>query len=169
MCVRARTCASVHSYVRECTSVCLSACLSATRLYVCLTATTTPRVSFHATGLTDTHPAAGAPLLLPRVVHNHGHGYNATTGSFLAPINGTYWFMASTETYLKDTNAQLSLMVDDLNVHFMDTYEDTASQAGSVHAVVRLWAGQRVWLRCAGDSHFWGTPTAFSGFLIYPD
>ena len=138
-----------------------------TRVYVYVTETNTPRVSFHATGLSDTHPATGDPLVLPRVVHNQGNAYNNNTGSFLAPVNGTYWFMASTETYRKDTNAQLSLMVDDLNVHFMDTYEDTASQAGSVHAVVRLGAGQRVWLRCAGSSYFWSTPTAFSGFLVY--
>ena len=124
-----------------------------------MTETNTTRVSFHATGLSDTHPATGDPLVLPRVVHNQGDAYN-TTSSFLAPVNGTYWFMASAETYRKDANAQLSLMVD-VNVHFMDTYEDTA--------IVRLRAGQRVWLRCAGSSYFWSTPTAFSGFLVYPE
>ena len=133
------------------------------------TDTTLERVSFHARGVKEFHLLTDSPLVLPRVVSNNGNGYNPSTGSFVAPLNGTYCFLASTETYGANHHAAMFLMVDDVPMDYVYTYHDTHFQAGSVQAVVQLHVGQRVWLKCSAESYFYDTPTAFSGFLIHAD
>ena len=130
---------------------------------------TLQRVSFHARGVKEFHLQSGSPLVLSTVVNNHGNGYQATTGSFVAPLNGTYCFLASTETYGAQHHAAMFLMVDDVPVDYVYTYYDTHFQAGSVQAVVQLQTGQRVWLKVSAESYFYDTPTAFSGFLVHAD
>ena len=106
------------------------------------------------------------PLVLPSVSNNHGQAYSAATGRFTAPANGTYYFSAGTETAVGPQSvAELSLVVDGGFVHFVNTRG--SQQAGSVHAVVDLRAGQQVWLNCYGPSVFWDLPTAFTGFLLF--
>ena len=136
-----------------------------------MTGKTTPRISFHATGLKHTPLQKDEPLVLPDVFTNHGNAYNPITGVFVAPVNGTYFFAGSTETEniadMTQNVAEMSLVVDGRFVHFVNTYG--GYQAGSVHAVVDLHVGQQVWLNCYGASYFWDLPTAFSGFLISSD
>ncbi|XP_045163524.2 A disintegrin and metalloproteinase with thrombospondin motifs 6-like [Mercenaria mercenaria] len=55
---------------------------------------TVPNIVFNAYNLTDRSPAVNETMVFNNVVVNDGEGYNATTGEFTAPIDGTYSFSA---------------------------------------------------------------------------
>ena len=108
------------------------------------------------------------PLRMDKVVNNDGNGYDANTGFFTAPFSATYCFLATTEASV-NSYAGVFLMVDDGSVDYVETHSDTYHRSASVHAVVHLRTGQRVWLKSNGNSTFWYGPSAFSGFLLDAD
>ncbi|XP_070183112.1 uncharacterized protein [Littorina saxatilis] len=125
-------------------------------------------VSFHArldTAIQDL--PVGSALILPTVVSNHGNAYNSSTGKFTAPYTATYCFLATTEDYSGDHISVLSLVVDGTEMDYVLTDVALFSQSASVHAVVHLTAGQKVWLNVPTTNNFFGHyQTAFSGFLV---
>ncbi|XP_076453483.1 uncharacterized protein LOC143288742 [Babylonia areolata] len=127
----------------------------------------TPVVSFHVrmSPQDKTAPANGTALVMTDVYNNEGQAYDPATGNFTAPYPGTYCVLASTEPKM-DQYAGVYLMVDEQSVDFAETTSHGSYQAMSVHMVMTLKAGQKVWLRSNHDSHFWYSPTTFSGFLV---
>ena len=80
--------------------------------------------------------------------------------------------MASTETHGNANEASMFLMVDNDDVDYLHAHSFDSSrhpEAGSVHAVVHLTRGQRVWLKSNSDSYYWGSASTFSGFLVSED
>ena len=58
--------------------------------------------------------------------------------------------------------------MDDKEVDYAYTNSGAGhSEGGTVHAVVTLTQGQKVWLRSYQDSYYLDGPTAFSGFLLH--
>ncbi|XP_070183114.1 girdin-like [Littorina saxatilis] len=127
-------------------------------------------VSFHARLDTEKHDLpAGSTLILPTVVNNHGNAYDGSTGKFSAPYTATYCFLATTEDPKRDRYSVLSLVVDGTEVDYVLTDVALFSQSASVHAVVHLTAGQKVWLNVPETNnynYFGPRATAFSGFLV---
>ena len=134
----------------------------------CVSAAASRRVSFHARGLSSNLIAGGAPLIFPTVINNLGDAYNNSTGNFIAPYSGTYFFIATSGADKLSGDVGFYLYVDstEINYVFANTVEGRESLS-TVHGVVQLHVGQKVWLRSWG-SRIFHKFSSFSGFLI-PD
>ena len=88
----------------------------------------------------------------------------------MAPHNGTYCFLASTGALPRNTDRiSIVLMVDQQQVAYTRMKVATDVEAGSIHAVVQVRKGQRVWLKFDERGEVWTGSSAFSGFLVFPD
>ena len=126
-------------------------------------------MSFQATGLANSHPTAGTPLILDNARYNQGNAYSTSTGYFTAPFAGTYYFIGTSGSGYTNDYATLYLYVDSTHVDYVRTYDhDGHLYFASVHGVVHLNAGQRVWLRSDGH-YYYSEYTTFTGFLLSPD
>lgn len=134
------------------------------------------KVSFHAVGTQVQRLPHDSVLVFNEVQNNHGSGYEANTGQFVAPYDGTYCFMASAETggasSAQDVNLGLELRVDGSKVvdqAYASHKAGAENQSASMHAIVSLKAGQRVAVFTTVDSVFTTGPAAaaFSGFLLF--
>ena len=68
-------------------------------------------------------------------------------GTFVAPHIGTYFFVASTGAWSSNRVTTMALMVDQQQVDYARMQYSDNVQSGSVHAVVQLKTGQRVWVK----------------------
>ncbi|KAL8620286.1 hypothetical protein ACOMHN_042021 [Nucella lapillus] len=127
------------------------------------------RVSFHAHGLRNIHPQIGAAMIVDNVVINQGQGYNGDTGIFIAPLNGTYFFMGTTGLWIRSQVGQLSLKVDDRIIAFVDTLTHGPLEVVSVHGIVHMREGHKAWLRVSSGVEPQSSSTSFSGYLISAD
>lgn len=126
----------------------------------------TADISFHAQLTTYQEMHEGDVIPLDNVILNEGKGYNSTSGKFTSPANGTFFFIATTSSYMDDKYAQMDLVVDDTPVAYARVKYGAYYDMGTCHAVVKLGQGQRAWLRSSGDSFFAPQLTTFSGFLV---
>ena len=104
---------------------------------------------------------------------NEGGHYNATRGTYTAPVTGIYQFFP----YIRSTpKANLHLRVDGSS--YIKTSEDydgeAANEAEGASVIVRLQAGQTVYVT-TGDEPYTvhgntdGRYTWFGGYLLFPD
>nr|KAG5695116.1 hypothetical protein BaRGS_017215 [Batillaria attramentaria] len=138
-----------------------------------LEAAANTHVAFHAEFSTDNVPLTpGATYVLDRVVTNIGDGYDRFSGHFVAPVSGTYMFVVNFMGP-RDTFQYAYIVVDGRIRSYSISHGDgTAWDQASGVLVIRLNAGQRVWLKRSTEasrtkivrgSHW----TTFSGFLIH--
>lgn len=129
--------------------------------------TTATAITTTTTNGTVHHLSSGSTLVLPTVLNNHGHAYDASSGLFTAPVSGTYFLMASTQSSPGAGSADLCLVLNGVTVQ--EVSMGAPGQSGSVHAVVHLRQGQRVWLESGGNSDYLPQATGFGGFLVNQD
>jgi hypothetical protein len=103
------------------------------------------------------------------VKYNEPGSYDSATGYYTVPTPGVYYFIASTGADNANSGVQFSLYVDDTQIDISYAYNPASNEMSSVHGVVHLQAGQRVWVRSNGDTAYWPTVSAFTGFLLSPD
>ena len=84
----------------------------------------------------------------------------------MAPHSGTYFFMATTAAWDASHVTDMLLMVDQQQVDYARMKYSGDVQSGSVHAVVQLRAGQRVWVKTDGDTIALDSASSYSGFLV---
>jgi len=127
------------------------------------------QAAFHATDLWSSTPPSGTPLIVTDLHYNHANAYDNDSGYFTAPYPGTYFFLATTASANDTLLHTVSLCVDDVVVSEAEivAVTDDVHSTATVHSVVGLTAGQKVWLRGDGQE-YWGPATAFSGFLVSP-
>jgi hypothetical protein len=103
------------------------------------------------------------------VKYNEPHGsYSSATGYFTVPTAGLYYFIASASPS-GSSSAHFYLYVDYTQIDDSYSYSPNSdNEMASVHGVVHLQAGQRVWVRSDGGP-YWTTVDAFTGFLLSPD
>jgi hypothetical protein len=126
-------------------------------------------VAFHATGLQSHSPQSGTPLVFNKVVLNEGGSYDSATGYFTVSVPGLYVFVTSTGPLSSNMWVSFYLYVDDAHIDRSWAYNQDGKEMSSVHGVVHLQAGQKVWVRSNGEQLYWDQVSAFTGFLLSPD
>ncbi|XP_037614172.1 caprin-2-like isoform X1 [Sebastes umbrosus] len=108
-------------------------------------------------------------LIYRTVITNIGNAYSPSTGIFVAPVAGVYYFTifyhASGENYahlLLYKNNNVTVWTNDHKSSF-----DTADNGGNA-VFLQLQRGDQVFVRMAANTTVWGTDydTTFSGFLV---
>ncbi|KAF3697714.1 Collagen alpha-1(X) chain Precursor [Channa argus] len=110
-------------------------------------------------------------VIFNSVITNIGEAYNQSTGIFVAPVAGVYYFIffyhaggehASRLSLYKNGN----LMVESSD---HKTNADGADNGGNA-VLLQLNKGDQVYVRLAANYHIWATSaiTTFSGFLVSP-
>ncbi|KAK7116295.1 hypothetical protein V1264_002001 [Littorina saxatilis] len=126
-------------------------------------------VSFHARGLQNAGPSSGDTMIVPTVLTNEGNAYNSSTGYFTAPYSGTYFFAVTSGSLTTNKYARFDLLVDGTLVAYGKTTDPGPGESTSIHAVVHVAQGLRVWLRAGQSVDYYSSVTSFSGFLLYSD
>ena len=135
-----------------------------------------PTIYFNAIGLRDKSPHDSQVIILPSVIENVGNAYNAGTGVFQSPVNGTYLFSVQVCSY-SNQPARVNLVVDsgDSKITAVTLYTPNGGNLGTSNTVVQyLREGQRVWTQSFYESgttnmiyhdvnHCW---SQFSGVLV---
>ncbi|KAK7481437.1 hypothetical protein BaRGS_00027288 [Batillaria attramentaria] len=128
------------------------------------------RVSFHAL-LTPREYHVNETLAPSHIYLNDGNAFDASTGVFTAPLNGTYIFIANIATSLLSNRTMelaVYMYVDNTVVNVCYSNHPDYTIQGSCQAVVRLSVGQRVWLKNS-YAESWYVDSYFSGALLHAD
>nr|QBA18412.1 type 2 C1q domain-containing protein 4 isoform 1 [Littorina littorea] len=106
-----------------------------------------------------------ATLRFDDVLLNAGDGYESHTGSFIAPVAGTYSFFLN----LMATSHGTVAMVKNGNV-FDYVYGGDGNDQGATQVLLRLAQNDKVWVRHHGGNRIrGGVYTVFTGYLLYAD
>ncbi|KAK7116313.1 uncharacterized protein [Littorina saxatilis] len=172
--------ASLTTYVLDlekrtkATLVSLSSRVSVIEPVIVLNNLTGHHIAFHATHLkNDTTPHSGhITMKLSNVLTNQGGCYNTSTGFFMTPFPGTYFFAATTGSYDPNRNADFALIVEGIIIAYSTTRNpgNVEGQVATAHGIVHLKHSQKVFIRAMSQNvDFFSEATSFSGFLLYPD
>ena len=128
------------------------------------------QVAFNAKFLKSMSPPDGTPLIFSYGFPNQGEAYNSTSGYFVSPYQGLYYVSATTAGFDINQRANFYLYVDSTDVICLGTnYNNGHYVMTTVHAVLYLNAGQRVWIGSDGSTYNTSYGTFFSGFLLSHD
>ncbi|KAI4899932.1 hypothetical protein NFI96_001457 [Prochilodus magdalenae] len=134
-------------------------------------------LSYHSAfsvGLTNMVPSTNVPIRFNKFFYNEHHHYDDLSGKFRCMLPGVYFFTYHLTVYTKDV--KVSLYKNDKTVMFTyDQYVERNVDQASGSVVLRLKAGDEVWLQVYGEENVGGVyadnnnDSTFSGFLLYPD
>ncbi|KAJ8357051.1 hypothetical protein SKAU_G00198450 [Synaphobranchus kaupii] len=132
-----------------------------------------PRSAF-SVGLTSRVSAANVPICFDKLFYNEQRHYDDAGGKFLCAFPGVYFFTYHLTIYPRDT--RVSLYRNDKAVMFtFDQFQENNLDQASGSIILRLEAGDKVWLQVYGEEKHGGiyadntNDSTFSGFLLYPD
>jgi len=129
--------------------------------------TRTGLISFNARLSSDFTSTNSDPILFTNVRLNLGTAYSPATGKFTVPVDGVYFFGATTNSGDSWYFQSAYVVVDGSDA--CSIRENKASQ-GSCQATVHLTGGQEVWVRSRESGHrFDKFTTSFNGFLLHAD
>ena len=126
-----------------------------------------------ATWLSTTKPADEETLVFKLSLLNDGQAYNNRTGVFTAPVDGVYVFLASLHGHgSKAGDAMVCVELLENGHQHAGAMTNAAGKndydSTSLHAVLRLTKGNRVWIRArTNENHLVQNRISFNGFLIY--
>ncbi|XP_062566136.1 uncharacterized protein LOC134228501 [Saccostrea cucullata] len=129
------------------------------------------RISFTA-GRTQTKQnwTIGEKIVFTDVIDSQGGGYNARTGIFTVPQNGTYLFFCNILTYANHTfNADIFVNGQSKERIVTNAYGVPKAIASSNLLIIRLKPGDQVDIRLALGSHLlsdWAHEVVFSGIKV---
>ncbi|XP_067309289.1 adiponectin, C1Q and collagen domain containing, b [Pseudorasbora parva] len=129
--------------------------------------------SAFSVGLRELVPTTNVPIRFNKFFYNDQHHYDDVSGKFRCILPGVYFFTYHLTVYMKD--AKVSLFMNDKAIMFTyDQYQESNVDQASGSVILRLEAGDEVWLQVYGDEGFGGVyadntnDSTFSGFLLYP-
>ncbi|XP_042368629.1 complement C1q-like protein 3 [Plectropomus leopardus] len=108
-------------------------------------------------------------LIYRDVKTNIGNAYSPSTGIFVAPVAGVYYF---TIFYHAGGYHQSKLQLYKNNQHMVTTHDHASQHDGADNGgnavFMQLQPGDQVYVRMVAKSHVWGSDyhTTFSGFLV---
>lgn len=130
--------------------------------------------SAFSVGLTSSVHATNVPVRFNKFFYNEQRHYNDLSGKFRCVLSGVYFFTYHMTVYPKDV--RVSLYKNDKTVMFTyDQYHEGDLDQASGAVILRLKAGDEVWLQVYGEDNVAGlyadnnNDSTFSGFLLYPD
>ena len=132
--------------------------------------------AFSATTVTNTSPKAGERFIFTDVLLNDAGVYDASTGKFTAPVNGSFAFTSSLCT---NPNKAFSfrIMADGKVISREYNKEHTDASSISTYAVAVLSKGDQVWVEAdyapSSASLYWTSGglycwNRFSGHILSP-
>nr|XP_055058721.1 adiponectin, C1Q and collagen domain containing, b [Misgurnus anguillicaudatus]XP_055058722.1 adiponectin, C1Q and collagen domain containing, b [Misgurnus anguillicaudatus] len=134
-------------------------------------------LSYHSAfsvGLSEMVSVTNVPIRFNKFFYNDQHHYDDVSGKFRCNLPGVYFFTYHLTVYTKD--AKVSLYKNDKAIMFTyDQYQENNVDQASGSVILRLEAGDEVWLQVYGDETVGGVyadnnnDSTFSGFLLYPD
>ncbi|XP_030630615.1 adiponectin, C1Q and collagen domain containing, b [Chanos chanos] len=131
-------------------------------------------LSAFSVGLSELLPPTNTPIRFNKFFYNDQRHYDDVTGKFHCVLAGVYFFTYHLTVYTKD--ARVSLYKNDKPVMFTyDQYQESNVDQASGSIILKLQAGDKVWLQIFGEEEFGGVyadntnDSTFSGFLLYPD
>ncbi|XP_048255171.1 uncharacterized protein LOC124138798 [Haliotis rufescens] len=130
-------------------------------------ASKTRDVAFQAY-LSDTQTVqSDTSLIFHRVFLNSGSGYSSTTGTFTAPVSGTFMFWTQLDVDQADVSLTVSIQKSGTSIAtgWVKTTTDSDDEVVSVITASHVTAGEEVWVQVnltaliygASYSHFGGT------------
>ncbi|KAH3840940.1 thrombospondin-2-like isoform X2 [Dreissena polymorpha] len=131
--------------------------------------TDVPMILFRVRSPSHIYTSQGANIVFSIIDINEGRGYDAESGQFRAPVNGTYSFIAQ-YCVAEQGFAQIELVKDGSSLQKGGIMASLTRHCADLHAMVFLHRGERVWIRSTFATHFsesllaWST---FSGALYY--
>ncbi|XP_041967004.1 adiponectin, C1Q and collagen domain containing, b [Alosa sapidissima] len=130
--------------------------------------------SAFSVGLTSAVHATNVPVRFSKFFHNEQRHYDDRSGKFRCVLPGVYFFTYHMTVYPNDV--RVSLYKNDKPVMFTyDQYQEGDLDQASGAVILRLMAGDEVWLQVYGEDSVGGlyadnnNDSTFSGFLLYPD
>eukprot|EP00064_Thunnus_orientalis_P022293 superscaffoldBa00007394_g22485 len=134
----------------------------------------TPKIAFSASlvnsGEIYRGPSADKTLVFKRVFSNTGSGYSQDTGIFTAPVNGLYYFSFSTYGYNTHVMGAILMKNGARQISTYDNHSDDGSDSSSNAVVLKLVAGDEVYMELWDDGRVFdnhNAHTTFSGFLLF--
>ncbi|XP_061185868.1 uncharacterized protein LOC133193972 [Saccostrea echinata] len=107
-------------------------------------------------------------LVFSSVIFNQGQGYDASSGIFTSPTDGTYVFYVTITAYSSNT-INVDIVHDKVSKVRAHAYGSTSHQTGTNMAVLTLSRGDKVWVQYASGGGYYSESvpvTTFSGFMI---
>ncbi|XP_036410781.1 adiponectin, partial [Megalops cyprinoides] len=130
--------------------------------------------SAFSVGLVSPVGATEVPIRFSKIFHNEQRHYDDVSGKFRCAIPGAYFFTYHLTVYPKD--ARVGLYRNDKALMFtFDQFQENNLDQASGSIILRLEAGDEVWLQVFGEDKHGGiyadntNDSTFSGFLLYPD
>lgn len=109
----------------------------------------------------------GQRIRFDQVITNENNAYNADSGIFTAPFNGTYFFVVTGAQY-SDRVGGLVLGDDDTTFCRLQL-PITSSISVSCQSTVYLYKGQQVSVKSEGQVYLSSPFSSFVGFSLDPD
>ena len=111
----------------------------------------------------------GTKLVFGEVHNNVGNAYNASSGTFVAPYSGNYFFAVSTRCGQSGQKADADIK-SSRGERLCRIDSDVDYDAGSCQSVAHLAHGHRVWIEAYnGPTCYRAAVSTFTGFLINVD
>ena len=108
-------------------------------------------------------------LVFDTIEINVGHGYDKSSGKFVAPMLGIYMFHAQIQGHSSGI-VYVRMRKNGEDVGEIYTAKDSGKrdEAGSTHAMLLLGTGDEVWMQRIGDadSYYGGFRSHFTGYLL---
>jgi len=107
-------------------------------------------------------------IVFENIETNQGGAYSAKTGAFTAPMNGTFFFTATTMSQYGQY-LETEMVVNGREVVYMYSM-DSKYEQGTNSAVLILKQNDEVWVRhrmSEGDQIYGASWSSFSGFLLH--
>ena len=125
-------------------------------------------ISHHLSSL-----SARSPIVFDSLISNIGSGYDVQTGTFIAPVPGTYQFF--TTIMSENSNDYIETEIVKNGSQLVELYSggSTGHDSSSNMVIVYLQKGDHVWVRVHGANSntfkIHGGFSTFSGYLLRMD
>ncbi|MCJ8748865.1 hypothetical protein PDJAM_G00169710 [Pangasius djambal] len=131
-----------------------------------------PKIAFSAA---LTHPVGNynvdITLVYTKVITNVGRAYNAVTGIFTAPLNGSYYIRFTSCDNTDSHGMAIDLYKNNEKMNGLSKYSNGFMTYFSGGLVMQLEAGDVVYTKLPANSKLYddaNNRTTFSGFLVFP-